>query len=275
MSERMRIGLTLPSFVPDADLALNVARTAEDCGVDGVFVYDHVFRRGRDGDRRPALEAMALLGAVAVATTRVSIGTLVLRASMRPPATTAAAVATAARIAPGRVIAGVGAGDSESREENESFGLGFGSVAERVRELEATVHAVRDQGAPVWVGGLAPTVRELAAREADGWNAWGVDPVQFTEWAQAMRPSVARSPFACTWSGLVVLDETDAAAHERAEKLHASSDTIVGGPATVADALKVLVDGGADWVILGAVDASDPRTARLLGEAVKPLLDGG
>jgi alkanesulfonate monooxygenase SsuD/methylene tetrahydromethanopterin reductase-like flavin-dependent oxidoreductase (luciferase family) len=89
-----------------------------------------------------------------------------------------------------------------------------------------------------------------------------------------MRPSVVRSPFACTWSGLVVLDETDAAARERAEKLHASSDTIVGGPATVADALKVLVDGGADWVILGAVDASDPRTARLLGDAVMPLLNG-
>ncbi len=275
MSDRMRIGLTLPSFVQDADIALNVARIAEECGVDGVFVYDHVFRRGGHGERRPALEAIALLGAVAQATTGVSIGTCVLRASMRPPASTAAAVSTAARIAPGRVIAGVGAGDSESREENESFGLGFGSVGERVRKLEETVRAVRDRGAPVWVGGLAATVRELAAREADGWNAWGVGPAQFTEWARAMRPTAVRAPFACTWSGLVVLDETDAAASERAAALHVSSDTIVGGPATVADALAVLADDGAEWVILGAVDASDPRTARLLGDAVAPLLARG
>ncbi len=272
MSGRMRIGLTLPSFVQDAEIPLAVARTAEECGVDGVFVYDHVFRRGRDGELRPALEAMALLGAVAEATARVSIGTLVLRSSMRPPASTAAAVGTAVRIAPGRVIAGVGAGDSESREENESFGLGFGSVEERVRELERTVLAVRDQGASVWVGGLAPTVRELAAREADGWNAWGINPALFMEWARAMRSTAARAPFACTWSGLVVLDETDVAANERAAKLNVSGQAIIGGPATVANALAVLADGGTEWAILGAVDASDPRTARLLGEAVMPLL---
>jgi alkanesulfonate monooxygenase SsuD/methylene tetrahydromethanopterin reductase-like flavin-dependent oxidoreductase (luciferase family) len=268
----MRIGLTLPSFVQDAEVALDVARTAEECGLDGVFVYDHVFRRGRDGERRPALEAVALLGAVAEATTQVSIGTLVLRGSMRPPASSAAAVSTAARIAPGRVIAGVGAGDSESRDENESFGLGFGSVAARVGELEETVLAVRDQGAQVWVGGLAASVREIATREADGWNAWGVDAAQFGEWTRTMRPAAARTPFACTWSGLVVLDETDDAAVDRAATLGASSDTIVGGPARVADALGVLADAGADWVILGAVDASDPRTARLLGDAVVPRL---
>ncbi|MSO78407.1 MAG: LLM class flavin-dependent oxidoreductase [Acidimicrobiia bacterium] len=272
MSGRMRIGLTLPSFVQDPEIALSAARIAEECGIDGVFVYDHVFRRGRDGERRPAIEAISLLGAIAEATTQVSIGTLVLRASLRPAASTAAAVATAARIAPGRVIAGVGAGDSESREENESFGLGFGSVSERVMELEETVRVVRDQGAPVWVGGLAPSVRGLAAREADGWNAWGVGPATFLEWARAMRPEAVRSPFECTWSGLVVLDETDAAATERAAQMHASSDTIVGNPATVAGALAELADGGADWAILGAVDAADPRTVRLLGESVMPLL---
>lgn len=268
----MRIGLTLPSFVRDADTVQRVARTAEESGVDGIFVYDHVFRRGRDGERRPALEAISLLGALAEATTRVAIGTLVLRASMRPPASTAAAVGTAARLAPGRVIAGIGAGDSESKEENESFGLGFGSVKERVRGLEETVRAARDQGAAVWVGGLAPSVREVATCEADGWNAWGISPVLFTKWAHEMRPAAVRTPFACTWSGLVVLDETDDAARTRAAELEVSSDTIVGGPSTVAEELRVLADGGAEWAIVGAVDASDPRTARLLGEAVVPLL---
>lgn len=272
MSERVRIGLTLPSFVQDPEVALTIARTAEDSGVDGVFVYDHVFRRARDGERRPALEAVALLGAVAAATTRLTVGTLVLRASMRPPASTAAAVSTAARLAPGRLIVGVGAGDSESREENESFGLGFGSVHERVAELEETIRAARDRGAPVWVGGLAATVRAVAAREADGWNAWGIDAARFGAWAGAMRSTAARAPFACTWGGLAVLDESDAAASDRATRLGASSDTIVGGPETVAAAISALADAGAEWVILGAVDASDARTARLLGDAVAPRL---
>jgi alkanesulfonate monooxygenase SsuD/methylene tetrahydromethanopterin reductase-like flavin-dependent oxidoreductase (luciferase family) len=274
MRERMRVGLTLPSFVRDPEKVQSVARTAEESGVDGVFVYDHVFRRSRDGERRPALEAVALLGALAEATSRVVIGALVLRASMRPPASTAAAVGTAARLAPGRVIAGVGAGDSESKEENESFGLGFGTIAERVQVLEETVRAVRDQGAPVWVGGIAPSVREVAAREADGWNAWGISPSLFMTWANEMRPAAVRRPFACTWSGLVVLDETDDAARARAAELGVPKDTIIGSPATVADQLRVLADDGAEWAIVGAVDASDPRTARLLGEAVIPLLHG-
>ena len=99
------------------------------------------------------------------------------RASLRPPASTAAIVSTVARHrAPGRVVIGVGAGDSESREENETFGLGFDSMDERVAELRAhDVAPTRDHGAPVWVGGIARTVRAVAAREADGWNAWGLD----------------------------------------------------------------------------------------------------
>src|SRR5204863_4185367 len=100
--------------------------------------FDHLFRTGRDGSRRPAHEAVAMLGAIAAVTETITIGTLVLRASMRPPASTAAAVATVARLAPRRLVVGIGAGDSISRTENETFGLGFGVLPERVALLEAT-----------------------------------------------------------------------------------------------------------------------------------------
>ena len=49
----MKIGLTLPSFVTDPDVPLVVARAAEAAGLDGVFVYDHLFRRAPSGVRRP------------------------------------------------------------------------------------------------------------------------------------------------------------------------------------------------------------------------------
>src|SRR3712207_1424179 len=113
----MKLGLTLPNFVDDPDAAVAVARAAEAAGLDGVFGFDHLFRRTRDGTLRPALEGTAMLGAVAAETSRIAFGTLVARASLRPPATLVAAFDTLARIAPGRLIATVGAGDSLSREE--------------------------------------------------------------------------------------------------------------------------------------------------------------
>ena len=82
----MKLGLTLPSFIPDPDRAVAVAVAAEAAGVDGVFVYDHLFRVAPDGRHRPALECVTLLGAVSVATRRITIGTLVARVSLRPSA---------------------------------------------------------------------------------------------------------------------------------------------------------------------------------------------
>ena len=44
----VRVGLTLPSFQTEPDKVLVVARAAEDAGLDGVFLFDHLFRRRGD-----------------------------------------------------------------------------------------------------------------------------------------------------------------------------------------------------------------------------------
>ena len=85
----VKVGVTLPSFVDDPAVPIHVARAAEAAGLDGVFVFDHLFRRAGDGSRRPALEGPTLLAAVAAATVRIDLGILVLRATLRPPATLA------------------------------------------------------------------------------------------------------------------------------------------------------------------------------------------
>lgn len=269
----MRLGLTLPSFVEDPEVALRVARAAEDAGLDGVFVYDHLFRRGEQGERRPALESVALLGALATATRRVSIGALVFRAWLRPAATLGAAVTTVARLAPRRLVTAIGAGDSQSEEENVTFGLGFGTVDDRVARLEAAVRASRGRGARVWVGGHSAVVRDVAATSADGWNAWGVDPTRFARWSARVRAVAVHEPFECSWGGLAVLDQDDAQARQKAERLGAGPDAVVGGPETVAAALRAYADRGADWIIVGPVDSRDPSNAALLGERVRPLID--
>jgi alkanesulfonate monooxygenase SsuD/methylene tetrahydromethanopterin reductase-like flavin-dependent oxidoreductase (luciferase family) len=268
----VRLGLTLPSFVDNPSIPLTVARVAEEAGIDGVFVYDHLFRTRADGTRRPALEGVALLGAVADATSRVAVGGLVFRASLRPPASLAAAIASAERIAPGRVIATIGTGDSQSRDENETFGLGFGTKADRVAALEAAVGATRRATSTrVWVGGNAAAVRRIASSAADGWNSWGTSVERFRDHAAEVRAASGRG-FECSWGGLIVVADDDAGASAKAERLGAAPTTIVGGPEMLAEGLLRYADAGADWVVVGPLDSSEPDNARLLGERVAPLL---
>jgi alkanesulfonate monooxygenase SsuD/methylene tetrahydromethanopterin reductase-like flavin-dependent oxidoreductase (luciferase family) len=268
----MKLGVTLPNFRDDPEPALAVARAAEAAGLDGVFGFDHLFGHNRDGTLRPALEGLTLLGAVAAETSRIAFGPLVARASLRPPATLAAALDTLARIAPGRLVATIGAGDSQSEEENETFGLPAGTLATRVRRLEDAVDAAVDRGYPVWVGGASAGVGMVAAARADGWNRWGPPLARFDREARAVRETHARDPFTVSWAGLFVVDRDERAAREKAQRLQPSPEAAVGGPEEVAAVLRAYGAAGADWVIVGPVDSSDPDNARILGELVKPLL---
>jgi alkanesulfonate monooxygenase SsuD/methylene tetrahydromethanopterin reductase-like flavin-dependent oxidoreductase (luciferase family) len=271
----MKLGITLPSFQDDPDVVLAVARAAEDAGVDGVFAYDHLFREGREGTRRPALECTTVLGAVAAETSRVMFGPLVARATLRPPATLAIALDTVARIAPGRLITTLGAGDSQSEAENVAFGVDLPSEEQRVKRLDDALAATRGRGYPVWVGGTSYSVRVLASANADGWNRWGGTAARFRSDGEAVRRQLetAREAFTLSWGGLVVLDEDDDSAAAKASRLDAPPDALVGGPARIAEELRAYGDAGAEWVIVGPVDSKSPDNARLLGERVLPLLD--
>src|SRR5262249_1028886 len=268
----MKLGLTLPNFRDEPGLALAVARAAEAAGLDGVFGFDHLFRRASDGALRPALEGMTLLGAVAAETSRLPFGPLVPRASLRPPATLAVVLDPLARVAPGRLLATIGAGDSQSREENETFGLPVGTLEGRVKRLEDAVDATVDRGYPVWVGGASPGVGMLAAARADGWNRWGPPLTRFEKEARAVRDAHTRDPFTVSWAGLFVVDRTERAARAKAQRLPSSPEATVGGPEQAADVLRAYGAAGAEWAIVGPVDSSDPDNAFVLGELVKPIL---
>jgi alkanesulfonate monooxygenase SsuD/methylene tetrahydromethanopterin reductase-like flavin-dependent oxidoreductase (luciferase family) len=270
---RVKVGLTLPSFREDVATSLAVAAVAEASGLDGVFAYDHLFRRDSAGERRPAIEMFSLMGAVAGATSRIAVGSLVARATLRPAATLANGFDTLARVlGPERLLVGIGAGDEESREENETFGLSFGSVADRVAALRDAVDATRDRGYPVWIGGSDPAVREVAAAHADGWNRWGSGVERFRKQAATLQTAAARSPFTVSWGGLVVLADDDDVAAAKAARLGAGEHVLVGGPDLIAGALRAYVDAGAEWLMIGPLDSSDPDNARLLGEEILPRL---
>ncbi len=286
----MRVGLTLPSFQSDPGRVLLVARAAEDAGLDGVFLFDHLFRRRGDAagaERRPALELLTMTAAVAAATNRVSVGTLVARATLRPPAVLRAAFDTLARIAPGRIIAGLGGGDDESIAEDTAFGVlagdpapaGSGTAdvdpgAYRLERLEATVEALAGRTYPVWVAGVSPAAVRLAGERADGWNRWGGLPASFGTAAERVRAEVAnakRDPdaFTYTWGGLAVLAATQTEAEAKRDRLGGHRPGIVSGdPDEVAKQIEAYGAAGAEWVILGPIDSSDPSNAAVLGNAV-------
>lgn len=126
----------------------------------------------------------------------------------------------------------------------------------------------------MWVGGTAYSVRVLAANRADGWNRWGGKPDRFAREAEAVRRELesSRAAFTLSWGGLVVLDEDDRAATAKAERLDAPPGAVVGGPERVAESLRDYGEAGAEWLIVGPIDSSDPTNASLLGEGVKARL---
>lgn len=267
----VRLGLTLPSFQEDPEVLLGVARAAEAAGLDGVFAFDHLFRGPR---RRPALELCTTLGAVAGETSSIAFGSLVARASLRPVASLVAAFDTLERLGPGRFLAAIGSGDEESAPENEAYGL---EDPDPVRRLEEAVRGAAGRGYPVWVGGLSPAVRRLAAGAADGWNAWGETASRFAGHVADVRShleAAGRGPdgFVCSWGGLVVVGESEAEAERKAERLGAGPHVLSGGPEQVAEALREYVIAGASWIVAGPLDSSDPTNASILGQAVAPLL---
>ncbi len=90
---------------------LDLAVEAEQAGFDSVWTSDH-FQPWRHTDGH-APNALVWLGAATQATSRVTLGTSVLTPSFRyNPAIVAQAFATLACLAPGRVILGVGTGES-------------------------------------------------------------------------------------------------------------------------------------------------------------------
>lgn len=173
MTSRTRFGIILPQHECGPDELLGAARLAEESGLDSVWVSDHVWGHP-GGPTRPMLEGWMSLGAVAAATSRILVGTLVTRVSLRLPRVLAAMVQTAERITSGRTVIGLGIGDATNRDEQIAYGIPWPDKAGRLRLLDETIQLLREvaPGVALWIGGTSDGVLARAAK-ADGWNFWG------------------------------------------------------------------------------------------------------
>jgi coenzyme F420-dependent glucose-6-phosphate dehydrogenase len=163
---------------------------AEHQGFDSVFVSDHLQPWRHDGGHAPA--ALPWLGALATSTERILLGTSVLTPTFRyHPAVVAQAFATLGCLAPGRVILGVGSGESLNEVP---LGLTWPDGKERFARLKEAVTLIRqlwteervtfegafyrtelatiydkpEQPVPIYIGASGPAATRLAGRIADG-----------------------------------------------------------------------------------------------------------
>lgn len=190
---------------------LGIARAAEEAGLEGVLLSDHLFFPGRiesrypySEDGKPAFdgatpfpEPWTTIAAMAAVTTRLRFATMVYILPLRHPLEVAKAVGTAALLSGGRVALGVGAG--WIREEFDVLGVDFATRGARMDEMidvmrkAWTGSMVEHRGRffefaplqmtpapsappPIWVGGLSPAALRRAATRGDGWIGTGQTP---------------------------------------------------------------------------------------------------
>jgi F420-dependent oxidoreductase-like protein len=137
----MKVGLHIADFTweggpPALRSRLGeVARGADNAGVDRLSVMDHVWQIGPLGPpEHEMLEAYTALGFLAAVTERVKLLTVVTAVVYREPGLLAKAVTTLDVLSGGRSILGIGAAWNE--EEARGLGLFFPPRAERFERLE-------------------------------------------------------------------------------------------------------------------------------------------
>ncbi len=260
---------------------------ADRTGWDAACVTDHFMPNTRDrvGDM---LECWTGLAALAVATKRIRVGTIVSGNTYRHPALVAKMAANVDHISGGRHICGMGAGWQEN--EHEAYGMEFYTVGERLARLDEACRVLKAlwtqerasfQGrfyrlddAPLMPkpiqkpypelmiggGGEKVTLR-IAAEHADHWNVWG-GPETLRHKNAILDEHCARlgrDPKRILRSANVPVVLTDDRAHvEKIERAYSSRlggdadkarDTVLGGSlGEVKDKLKRLRDAGVGMV---------------------------
>ncbi len=195
---------------------LDFSCLAEEVGFDSVFVSDH-FQPWKHTDGH-APSALAWLGALGARTRRAVIGTSVLTPTFRyHPSVVAQVFGTLGTMFPGRVVLGVGTG--ESLNEVPAIGVKWPGPKERrdrlreaialinklwtedrvtfegqfYRTENATIYDKPKDKVPVWVAASGPLAAAMAGQIAEGFICTsGKNPQLYTDLTGKVREGLAR-----------------------------------------------------------------------------------
>jgi alkanesulfonate monooxygenase SsuD/methylene tetrahydromethanopterin reductase-like flavin-dependent oxidoreductase (luciferase family) len=212
----LELGLVLATWTTGSlrwQDVLDVAREAEAAGFDALWVTDHLLLPSTNAELRARagaqvhpdavaepegyLECFTVLTALAMAVPRLELGALVACAGYRNPFLLAKIADTLDEVSGGRLVLGLGAGDSAG--EHRTMGLPTDSPVGRFEETLQIVRALlrvgradlrgrfhqvsgalmvprgpRPDGPPILIGTLnpRPRMRRIVAQYADVWNGW-------------------------------------------------------------------------------------------------------
>ena len=256
----MRTGRGQASGATDAPLRWRelreMARLAEDVGIDTLCVPDHLLFRTSGpvalpvGETRGNWECFSILSALAASTRRATLLTMVACTGFRNPALLAKVADTVDEVSDGRLLLGLGAGWHEP--EYAAFGYPFDRRVARFEEaLQIVVPLLRGEtvtfhgqfydadgavlvprgprpsGPPIWIGARRPRMLGLVARYADAYHTDMLPDVDGTQAAEELFRAVDD---ACRAVGR---DPATLARTSGAAIAVEGADEVVGGPPAV------------------------------------------
>jgi alkanesulfonate monooxygenase SsuD/methylene tetrahydromethanopterin reductase-like flavin-dependent oxidoreductase (luciferase family) len=257
-----------------------MARAAEKCGFDSIWVGDHMLYRGDGRPERGPWDAWTLLAALAASTERVRLGPLVASTAFHPPGLIARMAATIDELSGNRFVLGLGAGWNES--EFRAFGIPFDRLVSRFEEsfeiirrllagervsFDGRFQRVEDavlmprpaRPVPLMIGTAGPRMLEITLPHVGTWNAWyswyGNTADGFAALGAGVATAVRRS--AC------VLVAVDGGAGER--RLEPEAPPVA--PENLAAHLRALAEAGADEAIL-VLDPITEKSIRTVASAL-------
>ncbi|MHB8246356.1 MAG: LLM class flavin-dependent oxidoreductase [Acidimicrobiales bacterium] len=242
----MKLGVTLPTFSADAQAVLEAACAAENAGLHGVFCFDHQWPLGQPG--RPSLSAYPMLGAVAAATSRIRVGSLVARIGLLPAAVVISSIEGLHAILGHRLVAGLGTGDHKSRPEHDRYGLPYLGLLARLSDLEEVLARLHSSGIECWVGAGGERTNRLATGQGATLNFWGVSPEEVSQ----ARDETGRP---VTWGGPTPTSAEEASLLLQALKMAGASWVIWGWPSSIE---LVTEAAGMAGIHLGDETPNDP-----------------
>lgn len=191
-----------------------IAQTAEEGGLDSIWHSDHLLYRFQPENTKGPWESWTILSALAEATSKIELGSLVLSNPFRNPGLLAKMAHTLDEVSNGRLILGIGTG--WHKPEFDAFGYSFNNRVDRLEEslqilqpllkgkkvdfngtynqannCVITPVSPRSNGIPLLIGAHGPRMLRLTAQYADMWNkAWLGD-------AETFKPHLAELRKAC------------------------------------------------------------------------------
>jgi alkanesulfonate monooxygenase SsuD/methylene tetrahydromethanopterin reductase-like flavin-dependent oxidoreductase (luciferase family) len=192
---KLRVGVQLPEVerVVRRDELAAMARAAEECGFDSLWVGDHLLYRGDGRPERGPWDCWTTLAWLAGITERIELGPLVACTAFHPPGILARQAAAVHELSGGRLVAALGSGWNE--EEFRAFGIPLDHRVSRFEEaftiirrllagervtFDGRFHSTSEpvllpplaHAPKLMIGANAPRMLSITLPHVDAWNTW-------------------------------------------------------------------------------------------------------